>query len=989
MPMGAQDVFRLVADTARSRLVPATMTAKKFDEVLVAVQRQYLPELHRRLSLLPWGGLLRRAEIPEWIGSVGHHPVFGVGVVEEIRRAGREVQFRVAGKVELVPARVLKIEPAVTAHQQALRRGSAGILVLWDYPQVAVLGAALATSRKAMEAAGFLWDAGVERFSRAAGLEAWSDAVRTVEGLAPGHEWEEATEKELRHIASLPKGASGWSGPGGPKKVVPWNGLEMRPIRATRYIARVGMPATGGMVSGQDGVLTEIELRQGAKRGRAFVRESTLRERHGFYMTSNERWGEKTGAAVRDPQALELALDTEFWDFDTVAELVHACDDLRRPVKANRRFTTRWAIEELEVGPSATVRQQQTPWETTADLRAAVRYFYQGLWIQAVRPTSSSPPTRARRATPKARLAAEVISPTRAPAVSPTRAPSSSSSSQPDPCPECGVDPVVRVARPCWPADPSRGTCFSCAACERTVPSSVATTPAAAAAVATTPAAAAVATTPAAAAAASSPSGVQIHHYRFPWADQDIWERSIATLLSDFNLPTTMPLHATANRLARSLHDTLDDPVAAGAVLAEFHELGIEPQLLALIERLAAGRVTLPPKRPGVEAFYWTLNPPPELRVQKHRFRFSPHETLMGGEDVALRYRDGAEWLRVRLREPGRNGLSEISVESSLRTQPSAPWFIRIRDFSALTGRDVAAAFADDKVSVTSVAKVSLPPPLVQIEARRERHVGGQVFWVILLNGLEFRILLRGNEPTEIAAALVRDKGLPGIVQALKREGRPAKTRPLAPSEIATARAVLPGFDDIVKRWSPVRAYDFPKLEGARTWHHVLIGCGKTKKRGEEQAIDMYTGPIFLAHAAISEHVYLPGADFVLSAQHGLLPARSRIQPYDATLDDADYRRKWDAKIVGGLARMAEQQGGLTLLVLAGGHYLGWRVGAEKLGIVVDDPLQGLEAGQRRAFADRFRRETPGRTAADREDFDFSPREQLLGFAQQRKGATT
>lgn len=146
---------------------------------------------------------------------------------------------------------------------------------------------------------------------------------------------------------------------------------QLRVIRSTHYIARVGMPATGGMISGQEGQLTEIEVTDGRSVGRAFVRESTLRERGGFYMSSNERWGEKTGARTRDPQILELAVESGPWTFDEVAALVSRVDHKQRLVQRNARFTPKWARREFNVEPGATVLQQSAL-DTPESLRAGV-----------------------------------------------------------------------------------------------------------------------------------------------------------------------------------------------------------------------------------------------------------------------------------------------------------------------------------------------------------------------------------------------------------------------------------------------------------------------------------------------------------------------------------------------------------------------------------------------------------------------------------------
>lgn len=181
---------------------------------------------------------------------------------------------------------------------------------------------------------------------------------------------------------------------------------QLRVIRTTHYIARAGMPATGGMISGQEGQLTEIEVTDGQSVGRAFVREGTLRERGGFYMSSNERWAEKTGARSRDPQILELAVESGPWTFDEVAALVGRVDHKGRLVQRNARFTPKWAHREFDVEPGATILQQSAL-DTPETLRAAVNVV-NGPWRS---PTASpeEPPARRPSYTAKLRsLAAEL-----------------------------------------------------------------------------------------------------------------------------------------------------------------------------------------------------------------------------------------------------------------------------------------------------------------------------------------------------------------------------------------------------------------------------------------------------------------------------------------------------------------------------------------------------------------------------------------------------
>lgn len=111
--------------------------------------------------------------------------------------------------------------------ERPIRRGP--WLVFWDLPWLAIKGTipvgqtGEAVSRQ-MELHGFVWDKTLARYQRPADdVDGWRMAEEIVVMLTPGEQWSTPTDKELRHISRLPEGASGWSGPGGPKK---WEGTD-------------------------------------------------------------------------------------------------------------------------------------------------------------------------------------------------------------------------------------------------------------------------------------------------------------------------------------------------------------------------------------------------------------------------------------------------------------------------------------------------------------------------------------------------------------------------------------------------------------------------------------------------------------------------------------------------------------------------------------------------------------------------------------------
>jgi len=89
---------------------------------------------------------------------------------------------------------------------------------------------------------------------------------------------------------------------------------------------------------GLEGQLTKCRL------GRLvfYVRENIACPGGHFHVSAGERMGWKQGRlSRRHAQILELAAPDNDWD--RLAGIVHAMDNLKRPVRKNRRFTWRWA----------------------------------------------------------------------------------------------------------------------------------------------------------------------------------------------------------------------------------------------------------------------------------------------------------------------------------------------------------------------------------------------------------------------------------------------------------------------------------------------------------------------------------------------------------------------------------------------------------------------------------------------------------------------
>lgn len=103
----------------------------------------------------------------------------------------------------------------------------------------------------------------------------------------------------------------------------------------------------------------------------------------------------------------------------------------------------------------------------------------------------------------------------------------------------------------------------------------------------------------------------------------------------------------------------------------------------------------------------------------------------------------------------------------------------------------------------------------------------------------------------------------------------------------------------------------------------VVIGCGKTKRElapGEQcRAIDLYTGPFFLARLAHARA--LGGPHAILSAAYHLLETDRFVGSYEADLRKRGRRERehWEDVVAGQAASRAAP--GQRIVVLASGPY--------------------------------------------------------------------
>lgn len=146
-------------------------------------------------------------------------------------------------------------------------------------------------------------------------------------------------------------------------------------------------------------------------------------------------------------------------------------------------------------------------------------------------------------------------------------------------------------------------------------------------------------------------------------------------------------------------------------------------------------------------------------------------------------------------------------------------------------------------------------------------------------------------------------------------------------------------------------------------WDVVLIGCGSEKAAVPTTAADLYTGSLYAAHRRILTHLGTWPPTAILSAEHGWLMPEQVIEPYKKHIDDltAEELETWGDRVASRLyAQHLEKP---VVLVLAGGAYIDpwlkgcsgdWEGISEEIRdglIVVDDPLRGLEVGERLQFA--------------------------------------
>lgn len=155
----------------------------------------------------------------------------------------------------------------------------------------------------------------------------------------------------------------------------------------------------------------------------------------------------------------------------------------------------------------------------------------------------------------------------------------------------------------------------------------------------------------------------------------------------------------------------------------------------------------------------------------------------------------------------------------------------------------------------------------------------------------------------------------------------------------------------------------------------VLVGCGKAKAELDPDAYvparDLYVGDLFKKAAAYAEQL-APGRWLVLSAKHGAIAPTHKVQTYDQTIDtmldgkDEGRRMIWASYVQTGLSVVAglDPKKPARIVVLAGTAYINALLPYLPDAWTVEDPMRGLEIGERKAWlAAQLAAPTPAKLA--------------------------
>jgi hypothetical protein len=130
----------------------------------------------------------------------------------------------------------------------------------------------------------------------------------------------------------------------------------------------------------------------------------------------------------------------------------------------------------------------------------------------------------------------------------------------------------------------------------------------------------------------------------------------------------------------------------------------------------------------------------------------------------------------------------------------------------------------------------------------------------------------------------------------------------------------------------------------------VLISCVSKKLGKPAKARDLYISPLFRFNLAYAESLK-PGAIYILSAKHGLVPIDKTLAPYNETLNTKKVSaiKEWAERVLVQLSRVVDLEHD-EFIVLAGERYRRFVVPNLRH---VKIPLEGLGLGRQLQFLKR------------------------------------
>lgn len=136
-------------------------------------------------------------------------------------------------------------------------------------------------------------------------------------------------------------------------------------------------------------------------------------------------------------------------------------------------------------------------------------------------------------------------------------------------------------------------------------------------------------------------------------------------------------------------------------------------------------------------------------------------------------------------------------------------------------------------------------------------------------------------------------------------------------------------------------------LGGTNRMRVALISCVSLKLDHPAPARELYTSPLFKKAYAYAKSLE-PGAVYILSAEHGLVPEGKVLAPYNTTLNSMGVlqRKNWSERVLTSLRQETNLETD-EFIVLAGERYREFLIPHMKH---YTTPLKGLGIGRQLAW---------------------------------------